>query len=190
MPVLFTLNRNLASTFISAHTKGCIADNALSSKMLMWVCLLGILMLQSLTKIHNWAKKCSLKGKQTNRALCQCARKKKRSILVDSCLGNVHSMVRAAGVSAGKLQNHGDVLLYGTSQFLYQIFCLSLFSISKTWSCEVGISLSTTTILFATWKIQQRLFLILYFHAIIEFLLCHQSLVNITIFIASHIFPL
>lgn len=77
MPVLFTLNRNLASTFISAHTKGCIADNALSSKMLMWVCLLGILMLQSLTKIHNWAKKCSLKGKQTNRALCQCARKKK-----------------------------------------------------------------------------------------------------------------
>lgn len=43
----------------------------------MWVCLLGILMLQSLTKIHNWAKKCSLKGKQTNRALCQCARKKK-----------------------------------------------------------------------------------------------------------------
>lgn len=107
---------------------------------------------------------------------------------MDSCLGNVHSMVRAAGVSAGKLQNHGDVLLYGTSQFLYQIFGLSLFSISKTWSCEVGISLSTTTILFATWKIQQRLFLILYFHAIIEFLLCHQSLVNITIFIASHIY--
>lgn len=46
--------------------------------------------------------------------------------MVDSYLGDVHSMVGAAGRYAGKLQNHGDVLLFGSSQFL----CLVTFASS------------------------------------------------------------